>query len=45
MGSLPHILGTDKLYGLRNRRYGRTMLGLYVYRPTQIYDMRVDEFK
>ena len=45
MGLLPHILGIDKLYGLRNRRYGRTMLGIYIYRPSQIYDMRIDEFQ
>lgn len=44
MGSLPYILGTDKLYGIRNRKYGRTVLGLYVYRPNSKYDMRPDEF-
>ena len=44
MGSLPYILGTDKLYGIRNRRYGRTVLAMYVYRPTKKYDMRPDEF-
>ena len=44
MGSLPYILGTDKLYGIRNRRYGRTVLAIYVYRPTRKYDMRPEEF-
>ena len=44
MGSLPYILGTDKLYGIRNRKYGRTVLGLYVYRPNSKYDMRPLEF-
>lgn len=44
MGNLPHILETDKLYGIRNRRYGRTILGIYVYRPSQLYDMKLDEF-
>ena len=44
MGNLPHILGGDKLFGVRNRRYGRTVLGIYAYRPTDIIDMRPDEF-
>ena len=44
MGTLPFILGEDKLYGIRNRKYGRTVLGLYVYRPNNKYDMRPDEF-
>lgn len=44
MGSLPQILGDNKFYGLRNRKYGRTMLAIYVYRPTFQYDMRADEF-
>lgn len=44
MGKLPFILGTDKLYGVRNRKYGRTVLGIYVYRPNKKYDMRPDEF-
>lgn len=44
MGTLPFILGVDKLYGIRNRKYGRTVLGLYVYRPNNKYDMRPDEF-
>ena len=44
MGSLPAILGEDKLYGVRNRKYGRTMLALYVYRPNKLIDMRPEEF-
>lgn len=44
IGSLPQILGGDKFFGLRNRKYGRTMLGIYVYRPTAQYDMRAEEF-
>lgn len=43
MNTLPHIID-DKLYGLRNRRYGRTILATYVYKPTKSYDMRPDEF-
>ena len=44
LGTLPHILGDDKLFGIRNRKYGRTVLGIYVYRPTKQYDMKVNEF-
>jgi 16S rRNA (guanine966-N2)-methyltransferase len=44
MGRLPFILGGDCLYGIRNRRYGRTVLGIYVYRPNKKYNMRPDEF-
>lgn len=44
MGSLPQILGNDRLFGIRNRKYGRTVLGLYVNRPTKKYDMRPEEF-
>ena len=43
-GALPHILGGDRLYGVRNRQYGRTMLALYVYRPARAYDMKAHEF-
>jgi len=45
MGTLPQILGRDKLFGIRNRKYGRTVLGLYVYRPSKQYDMRPAEFE
>jgi len=44
MGTLPYILGEDKLFGIRNRKYGRTVLGIYVYRPNKKYDMRPEEF-
>ena len=44
MGTLPYILGDDKLYGIRNRKYGRTVLGLYVYRPNKKYDSKPEEF-
>jgi 16S rRNA (guanine(966)-N(2))-methyltransferase RsmD len=44
MGTLPHILGGDKFFGIRNRKYGRTVLAIYVYRPTKSFDMRPDEF-
>jgi len=44
MRSLPYILGDNRLFGLRNRRYGRTVLGMYVCRPRRQYDMRPDEF-
>lgn len=44
MGSMPYILGENKFFGLRNRKYGRTVLALYVYRPTKHFDNRPDEF-
>jgi 16S rRNA (guanine(966)-N(2))-methyltransferase RsmD len=44
MGTMPYILGQDKFFGVRNRRYGRTVLALYVYRPNKKFDMRSDEF-
>lgn len=44
MDALPHIIGDNELFGIRNRKYGRTILGMYVYRPTKQYDMRPDEF-
>ena len=35
LGSLPPKLGSrDQLVGLRNRRYGRTVLGFDAYKPT-----------
>ena len=37
-------IGDNQLFGVRNRRYGRTVLGLYVYRPSKSLDMRPDEF-
>lgn len=44
LGSLPQIVGGDRLFGIRNRRYGRTVLATYVCRPTKSYDMRPEEF-
>lgn len=38
------VLGGDKLFGCRNRKHGRTVLGMYVYRPNNQFDMRPDEF-
>ncbi|RYG67758.1 hypothetical protein EON64_06760 [archaeon] len=32
------------LFGLRNRRYGRTVIAIYVFRPSVKYDMRPEEF-
>lgn len=42
--ALPYVLGDNYLFGIRNRRYGRTVLGMYVCRPTKKYDMRPEEF-
>lgn len=44
MGNLPHVLGNQQLFGLRNRRYGRTVLAMYVNRPSRLYDLRPEEF-
>lgn len=44
MKSMPYILGDERLFGLRNRKYGRTVLGMYVCRPSKKYDMRPEEF-
>lgn len=44
MKCLDYVLGGDKLFGVRNRRYGRTVLAMYVYQPTQHYDLRPAEF-
>lgn len=46
MGSLPPIIGDQhELVGLRNRRYGRTVLAMYVSRPRRLYDLRPMEFQ
>ena len=34
LGCFPPILADGQLVGLRNRRYGRTVIGLYVNRPS-----------
>jgi 16S rRNA G966 N2-methylase RsmD len=44
MGNRPYILGGDKLFGVRNRRYGRTVLAIYVHRTTGGIDLRPQEF-
>ena len=39
-------IGDGKLVGVRNRKYGRTMLGVYAYSPTGKWnlDVRSEEF-
>lgn len=44
MCKLPYILGDNKLFGVRNRKYGRTVLAIYVYRPGRKFDLRPNEF-
>lgn len=46
LGVFPPTLADGKLVGLRNRRYGRTVLALYVCRPSGRieYDARFEEF-
>jgi 16S rRNA (guanine966-N2)-methyltransferase len=44
MGSLPFMIGNQQLLGLRNRRHGRTILGIFVNRPTGHFDFRPEEF-
>jgi 16S rRNA (guanine966-N2)-methyltransferase len=44
MAQLPYVLGGDKYFGVRCRRYGRTVLAIYVYRPREHFDLRPDEF-
>lgn len=34
LGAFPPTLADGRLVGLRNRRYGRTVLALYVCRPS-----------
>ncbi|CAM9529237.1 unnamed protein product, partial [Phaeothamnion confervicola] len=34
LGCLPHVLADGRLVGLRNRRYGRTVLAVYIFRPS-----------
>jgi len=40
LGCFPPTLADGRLVGLRNRKYGRTVLGLYVYRPSGKLDMQ-----
>lgn len=45
MGSLPFFWGNNQQWiGLRNRRYGRTVLAMYVNQPTASFDFHEDEF-
>lgn len=48
LGCLPHAIGDGTMVGLRNRRYGRTVLGVWVYLPTgqldDLLDSRPEEF-
>lgn len=46
MGTLPPVLGQRRLLGVRNRRYGRTVLGVYVCQPSGKWnlDLRSEEF-
>jgi hypothetical protein len=46
IGYLPPVLREGVLLGLRNRRYGRTIIGIYISRPNGRYDveMRPMEF-
>lgn len=46
LGSLPFNIGDGRLLGLRNRRYGRTVLAIYAVRPTgkRSGDLRPQEF-
>ena len=40
LGCMPPTLGdAGQLIGLRNRKYGRTVIGLYVHRPSGKIDM------
>jgi 16S rRNA (guanine966-N2)-methyltransferase len=46
LGSLPPTIGKQRLVGVRNRRYGRTVLGIYVCNPSGkwLLDIRSEEF-
>ena len=34
LGCFPPTLAEGRFVGLRNRKYGRTVLGVYVFRPS-----------
>ena len=40
LGNFPPVLADGQLIGLRNRRYGRTVIGLYVNRPSGRLDLQ-----
>jgi 16S rRNA (guanine966-N2)-methyltransferase len=50
LGCLPHVLSRDDggaLIGVRNRRYGRTVIAMYIVNPTgvlSVADSRPEEF-
>lgn len=46
LGSLPFNIGEGRMLGMRNRRYGRTVLAIYALRPTgkRGGDLRPEEF-
>jgi len=47
LGALPKVYGSRRqLVGLRNRRYGRTVLAFYAFQPTGKvdFDFKLDEF-
>jgi 16S rRNA (guanine(966)-N(2))-methyltransferase RsmD len=43
LGSLPPVI-ENRLIGMRNRRYGRTILGMYACQPDTSWDLRTEEF-
>ncbi|KAF6002693.1 hypothetical protein F1559_001834 [Cyanidiococcus yangmingshanensis] len=43
LGSLPPVI-ENRLVGMRNRRYGRTVLGMYACQPDADWDIRTEEF-
>ena len=46
LGSLPFNIADGRLLGMRNRRYGRTVLAIYACRPTgkRGHELRPEEF-
>uniref|UniRef100_A0A6V1VNJ1 Uncharacterized protein n=1 Tax=Heterosigma akashiwo TaxID=2829 RepID=A0A6V1VNJ1_HETAK len=47
LGSLPHLLGDGRLIGLRNKRYGRTVIATYIKNPSGKleYNPKPEEFE
>ncbi|CAN0304187.1 unnamed protein product [Hapterophycus canaliculatus] len=45
---MPHAIGDGTMVGLRNRRYGRTVVGVWVHLPSgqfgDMLDSRPEEF-
>lgn len=46
LGSLPFNIGEGRLLGVRNRRYGRTVVAIYISQPSgkMGIDLRPEEF-